>query len=191
MPSLWPARKQPPECQGCPHEGKAPFVPGVGNLAARHIIIGERPGSCEDGTCTCPAKAHALYEPFVGKSGRRINIGLENDRTDCFITNVRKCQVERETAEEKAASIAHCVRAYLQPELNAIDVAQKAAGVTGAVVQPIGADATRALFGRGNMQKFHATTWTRAERDAMAATADALGGGDGDDGEEPMVGEVE
>ena len=97
-------------------------------------------------------------------------------RDGIFITNVRKCAPSREeTEEEKAASISHCVRNYLEPELAAVAAAHKEAGRTRAAFQPIGADATRLIMGRGNMQKFHGSVFSRAERDAMAEAAEGAG----------------
>jgi len=149
-------------------------VPGFGKLASRLLLIGEKPGSCEDGTCRCSPKAHERLKPFVGKSGKRVDIGLGGHRGGCYITNVRKCNAFDNDKEEKAASIEHCVRAYLQPEMDAIDKAQKEAGIESAGVSCVGADATGIMFGRKNMQKFHGTVWARSERDAMASTAEAL-----------------
>ncbi len=173
--SLWPAGPKPPACSGCPHANKrGAFVPGYGKISGRLILIGERPGSCEDGTCRCSPKAHERLKPFVGKSGKKIDVGLGGHRGDCFVTNVRKCNAIDADKEERAASIAHCVRAYLQPEMDAIDKAQKEAGIETAGLSPIGADATGVMFGRKNMQKFHGTVWTRSERDEMASVAEAL-----------------
>ena len=167
LSSLWPAGEKPPGCAGCPHAVKRqPFVPGWGKLAGRVIVVGERPGKCESGTCDCTPRAHPRLRPFVGKSGKRIDVGL-GDREDVFITNVRKCNAYDRDAKERAASIVHCVAAYLQPEMDAIDKAQKEAGIETAGVIGIGADAAQVLVGRGKMSLLHGTVYTRAERDAM------------------------
>jgi len=159
---------KPPKCKGCPLATKGgPYVPGWGNKAGRHIIIGEGPGSCEDGTCRCSSKAHHRLRPFVGASGRRLTTGLGGDYTEVYLTNIRKCQAKEETKAEKKESIAHCTAAYLSVELAEIDAAQKAKRVTGAVVQPVGADATEVVMGNGKMMKMHGTCWTHAERDLM------------------------
>ena len=176
--SLWPGGAKPSQCIGCPHaHKKQPFVPGWGSLRARLIVIAEKPGACEEGRCRCAPKSHERLKPLVGKSGKRLDIGL-GDRTDCFLTNVRKCNAEDVDAAERAASIKHCVRAYLQPEMDAIDRAHREAGVESAAVIGIGADAAKVHFGRANMQKFHGTAFTRKERDAMIATAEMLSGED-------------
>jgi uracil-DNA glycosylase family 4 len=114
--------------------------------------------------------------PFVGKSGKKMDVGVGGSRDGIFITNVRKCAPPegKESDEEKAASIAHCVRAYLQPELDAIAAAHAAAGRKRAVVQVIGADATKLMFGRGNMQKYHGSVFNRGEWEAMAQVAEAV-----------------
>lgn len=188
--SLWPplAKGVPPSCAGCPRAARAPsFVPGYGALNARLIIIGEQPGTCEAGACDCPAAAHPRLRPFVGKSGRKIDVGLGGSRDGIFITNVRKCAPSgEESKEEKAASISHCVRTYLQAEMDAVASAHAQAGRTRAALQPVGADATRVVMGRGNMQKFHASVFSRAERDAMATAAEGVAPDADDDSEVPF-----
>ena len=180
--SLWPPFTKPPACAGCPLERRGgPFVPGWGRLDARLIIVAERPGGCEDGSCTCPMKAHLRGRPLVGKTGKAVHSALRNDLSDTFLTNVRKCQVGNESPAEKATSIAHCTAAYLQVEMDAISEAQRAAGVDRGAVLAIGADATKVLLARTNMQKYHGTFWTRAERDAMCATAEGAARGDADE----------
>lgn len=173
---LWPAGPKPAACEGCPHGHKRqPFVPGFGEFAARLILVGEKPGKCEEGKCDCAPRAHPRLRPFVGKSGKRIDVGL-GDREGCFITNVRKCNATDASKEERAASIAHCVRAYLQPEMDAVDAAQRAGDISTAGVCAVGADAAGVLLGRASMAKLHGTFYTRAERDAMVAVAESLAG---------------
>ena len=130
--------------------------------------------------------AHARLEPFVGKSGKKIDVGLGGTREDTFITNVRKCLVEGESKEDRDASIEFCVKTYLQPEMDAIDRAHKEAGIKQAALSPIGADAAMVLFGRGNMAKLHGTVFTKVERDAMIRTAESLMRGSGGTEEEFM-----
>ena len=167
MTSLWPAGEKPEFCVGCPHgRKKQPFVPGYGKLTGRVIVIGEKPGACESGTCGCLRGAHVRLRPFVGKSGKRIDVGL-GDREDVFITNVRKCNAYDKDKDERAQSIAHCVQTFLQPEMDAIDKAQREAGIKTGGVIGIGADAAAVLVGKGNMSKLHGTVYTRKERDAM------------------------
>jgi uracil-DNA glycosylase family 4 len=116
--------------------------------------------------CRCRAGAHEKLKPFVGKSRKRIDVGF-GDRTDMFITNVRKCNAYDKDKDEREASIAHCA-VFLQAEMDAIDKMQKEAGVTSGGVIGIGSDAAKVLVGRGNMAKLHGTVYTRKERDAMA-----------------------
>ena len=178
MERLWPPFDKGPGCVGCLLERKGSrFVPGYGRFTSALVAIGEEPGPCETGDCECAPLAHPRGQPFVGKSGRKMDIGLGGSREDVFFTNVRKCRFDgEETKEEKAASIDHCIRAYLQPEMAAIDRAHKAGNITHAVILTIGADATRAVFGRGNMSKMHGTSFTKVERDRMAVA------GRGDEG---------
>lgn len=188
MERLWPPFDKPADCAGCPLATKGSrFVPGYGRLTSTLINIGEEPGPCETGDCECAPLAHPRGQPFVGKSGRKMDVGLGGSREGVFFTNVRKCRFDgEETKEEKAASIDHCVRAYLQKEMAAINVAHRAAGIKQAVVLTIGADATRAVFGRGNMSKMHGTCWTKAERDRMAAVTEQPAPAEPDDEEPPF-----
>lgn len=78
-----------------------------------------------------------------------------------WISNVRRCLAENETPEEKAASTAHCVRAFLEPEL--------------AMARPrtlllIGGDALAAVTGLTQMIEYHGSTWNRAEIDEVRRT---------------------
>ncbi len=168
MTSLWPPFRKPLYCKGCPLEKKGgPFVPGYGDMVnTRVIVIAEEPGHCEDGTCRCVKDAHPRGRPLVGKSGRKVDVGLGGSREECFLTNVRKCQTEFESKDEKVQSIEHCSK-YLQAEMDFIELKQKAAGITNASLLLIGADATKLFLGRSNMQKLHGSVWRRSETEAM------------------------
>src|SRR3990167_8738508 len=106
--SLWPGGIKPAACSGCPreHKGKS-FVPGYGELNCRLLWIGEQPGECEAGLCSCAPAAHPRLRPFVGKSGKKMDVGVGGSRDGIFIMNVRKCAPPSspESDEEKAASI--------------------------------------------------------------------------------------
>jgi DNA polymerase len=84
------------------------FVPGVGSMMPRAIIIGEAPGVNEDRERT----------PFIGASGRVLNgllhgIGLR--REDCYITNVIKFRPpDNRTPTEEEVDAA---RPYLRREI--------------------------------------------------------------------------
>lgn len=73
-------------CTACAlHRTRRQTVFGVGNPAARWMIIGEAPGAEED----------RQGEPFVGAAGQLLNemlraVGLQ--RADVFIANVLKCR---------------------------------------------------------------------------------------------------
>ena len=59
------------------------FVPGVGNLDAKILVIGEAPG----------AEESIQGKPFVGRSGQLLSKLLDEseiDRTELYITNVVK-----------------------------------------------------------------------------------------------------
>lgn len=73
-------------CKRCPlHATRTQTVFGVGNAAARWMVIGEAPGAEED----------RQGEPFVGPAGQLLNemlraVGLR--RGDVFIANILKCR---------------------------------------------------------------------------------------------------
>ena len=73
-------------CRKCPlADGRTQTVFGVGNPAARVLIVGEAPGKNED----------LQGEPFVGAAGKFLNERLAVAglcREDVFIANVLKCR---------------------------------------------------------------------------------------------------
>ena len=73
-------------CQRCElHEGRTQTVFGVGNRAARWLVIGEAPGQEED----------RRGEPFVGRAGQLLNSMLEAlglQRSEVYIANILKCR---------------------------------------------------------------------------------------------------
>ncbi len=79
-------RDQVETCHKCPlADGRTQTVFGVGNPAARVLIVGEAPGKNED----------LQGEPFVGAAGKYLNellsiAGLGRD--EVFIANVLKCR---------------------------------------------------------------------------------------------------
>lgn len=151
--TIWPPHLKPAACIGCPrHSRGRGFVPGDGPLPARLMVVGEQPGEneVEEG------------RPFVGRSGREVNDGLggKEGRAGVYVTNVRKCLgYKGESERDSEASIAHCVAAYLQAEL---DAAQPE------VIAAVGADATRLLAGRADVATITGSVYTRAEAEANA-----------------------
>lgn len=73
-------------CRLCPlHEGRTQTVFGVGDRAARWMVIGEAPGAEED----------RQGEPFVGAAGQLLNamlLAIDLPRPSVFIANVLKCR---------------------------------------------------------------------------------------------------
>ena len=70
-------------------------VPGLGELGAKYLLIGEAPGREED----------RFSVPFVGMSGRRLNKLLELagiGLNECYITNVCKCRPPSNRNPKKA-----------------------------------------------------------------------------------------
>jgi DNA polymerase len=95
-------RAEVSDCTRCPlHKGRTQTVFGVGNTAARWMIIGEAPGAEED----------RQGEPFVGPAGQLLNemlraVGLA--RGDVFIANILKCRPpdNRDPATEEITACA-------------------------------------------------------------------------------------
>jgi len=144
----------PDRCPGCPlAPTRRGFVPGCGPFDARLVVVGEAPGR-EEIAADPPT-------PFIGPSGRIVRRGLGPQQgADAFITNVRKClPPAEETPEVRAASIAHCGAAYLQPELDRLTAAL--------FVQAVGADAAEVVAGVVSIMEAHGSVFTRAEADAM------------------------
>jgi len=89
-------------CDRCElHKQRTQAVFGVGDRAARWLVIDEAPGADED----------RQGEPFVGRAGKLLNnmllaIGLKREQV--YITNIVKCRPpgNREPAAEEAQSCA-------------------------------------------------------------------------------------
>ena len=86
-------------------------VPGVGNVSADLLVIGEAPGQEED----------RRGEPFVGRAGQLLDrmlaaIGL--DRQTVYITNVLKCRPPN-NRDPKAEEVQACA-AYLRRQIELI-----------------------------------------------------------------------
>ena len=166
MSALWPPFTFPPECDPCPLRRRAKaFVPGCGNLEARLVVVLEKPGREEE----------KAGKPTVGRTGEHLAkaLGLPNvEALDdaIFRTNVRRCNVDRETPAEKAASV-KCCAGYLASELAACASARAALAV--------GADACNQLIGawhgrdarKNLMGKLHGTAWRVGECDAIRAVS--------------------
>ncbi|MCB1761307.1 MAG: uracil-DNA glycosylase [Gammaproteobacteria bacterium] len=96
-------------CERCPlHASRSNTVFGVGDRAARLMVIGEAPGAEED----------RKGEPFVGRAGKLLDamllaIGLQ--RSQVFIANILKCRPpdNRDPRPEEALSC----EAYLQRQV--------------------------------------------------------------------------
>ncbi len=83
----WPTlRACVSECTRCAlHQGRTQTVFGVGDTAARWLVVGEAPGADED----------RQGEPFVGAAGQLLNAmlaAIELPRETVYIANVLKCR---------------------------------------------------------------------------------------------------
>ena len=97
------------DCTRCElHRGRTQTVFGVGDRAARWLVIGEAPGAEED----------KRGEPFVGRAGALLNamlaaIGLPREAV--FIANILKCRPPH-NRDPKPAEVLACA-AYLERQI--------------------------------------------------------------------------
>lgn len=144
---LWEPLIRPKECEACPRaKVSSGFVPGVGEADAALVVLAEEPGP----------KELESGAPLVGPTGGEVRSGLGGTWDGAFRTNVRKCQGrEGESQHIRELSIAHCVNAYLQPELDALTGAKR--------LVCIGADALEVVTGQRGIIKQHGSTWAKEE----------------------------
>jgi DNA polymerase len=111
-PEWEPLRRAVRDCTRCElHRGRTQTVFGVGNEAARWMIIGEAPGAEED----------RKGEPFVGPAGQLLNemlhaVGLQ--RADVFIANILKCRPP-DNRDPRPAEVAACAT-HLDAQLSLV-----------------------------------------------------------------------
>lgn len=100
------------DCQRCPlSRTRNSLVFGVGNPAARLVLVGEAPGREED----------ERGEPFVGEAGRlldRILFAMGLERRDVYICNVLKCRPPN-NRDPEPVEVATC-EPFLVQQLEAI-----------------------------------------------------------------------
>jgi DNA polymerase len=101
------------DCHRCPlGETRTTLVFGVGDPAARVVLIGEAPGKNED----------LKGEPFVGAAGQLLNELLGEaglDRSDVYIANVLKCRPPG-NRDPEPAEIETCTP-FLREQIRVID----------------------------------------------------------------------
>jgi len=100
------------DCQRCPlSKTRKSLVFGVGNPAARLVLVGEAPGREED----------ERGEPFVGEAGRlldRILLAMGLQREEVYICNVLKCRPPN-NRDPESVEVATC-EPFLKQQLAAI-----------------------------------------------------------------------
>jgi DNA polymerase len=100
------------DCQRCPLSvTRKSLVFGVGNPAARLVLVGEAPGREED----------EKGEPFVGEAGRlldRILLAMGLQRDQVYICNVLKCRPPN-NRDPEPVEVATC-EPFLKQQLAAI-----------------------------------------------------------------------
>ncbi len=136
LPEWGTLAAQVAQCTLCPlHQTRTNTVFGVGNQAARWMLIGEAPGADED----------RLGEPFVGRGGQLLNAmlrGIGVRREQVYIANVLKCRPPNNRdplADEVACCLPYLVQQIqlVQPQL-LIAVGRIAAQALLATTTPIG-----------------------------------------------------
>ncbi len=123
-------------------------VPGVGDVAAEWLFVGEAPGAEED----------ARGEPFVGQAGRLLDnmlaaLGLARGR-NVYIANVLKCRPPNNRAPEPAE--AEACRPYLERQVGLIRPKLIVALGKSAASLLLGTDATIASL-RGRVHQYRGT----------------------------------
>jgi uracil-DNA glycosylase len=123
-------------------------VPGVGDVAAEWLFVGEAPGVEED----------ARGEPFVGQAGRLLDnmlaaLGLARGR-NVYIANVLKCRPPNNRAPEPAE--AEACRPYLERQVELIRPKLIVALGKSAASLLLGTDATIASL-RGRVYRYRGT----------------------------------
>ena len=120
-------------------------VPGVGDVRARWMFIGEAPGAEED----------ARGEPFVGQAGRLLDNMLAalamNRRENVYIANVLKCRPPNNRTPEPTE--AESCRPYLERQIDLIAPSVIVALGKSAAGLLLGTDATIASL-RGRVHRF-------------------------------------
>ena len=121
-------------------------VPGVGDVHANWLLVGEAPGAEED----------ARGEPFVGQAGRLLDnmlaaLGLARGR-DVYIANVLKCRPPNNRTPEPL-EVAAC-RPYLDRQVALLEPRLILALGRSAATTLLGIDATIASL-RGRVHRYH------------------------------------
>ena len=120
-------------------------VPGVGDVRANWLLVGEAPGAEED----------ARGEPFVGQAGRLLDnmlaaLGLARGR-DVYIANVLKCRPPNNRTPEPL-EVAAC-RPYLDRQVALLEPRLILALGRSAATTLLGVDATIASL-RGRVHRY-------------------------------------
>jgi len=120
-------------------------VPGVGDVAAEWLFVGEAPGAEED----------ARGEPFVGQAGRLLDnmlaaLGMARGR-NVYIANVLKCRPPNNRTPEPAE--AEACRPYLERQVEMIRPKLIVALGKSAASLLLGTDATIASL-RGRVHRY-------------------------------------
>jgi DNA polymerase len=123
-------------------------VPGVGDVNAEWLFVGEAPGAEED----------ARGEPFVGQAGRLLDnmlaaLGLARGR-NVYIANVLKCRPPNNRAPEPVEAAA--CRPYLERQVELIRPKLIVALGKSAASLLLGTDATIASL-RGKVHRYRGT----------------------------------
>jgi uracil-DNA glycosylase len=134
-------------CTACAlHRTRRKAVPGVGDVRAQWLLVGEAPGAEED----------AKGEPFVGQAGRLLDnmlaaLGLRRGES-VYIANVLKCRPPGNRTPEPLE--AEACRPYLDRQIELIRPAIIVALGKSAATTLLNAEATIASL-RGRVHRYH------------------------------------
>ena len=127
--------------------GDKKYVPGMGPVGAKIIILGEAPAREET----------VAGKPFVGPSGRELDRLLKDagiSRADCWITNVCKYEVPPNTGKSKSSFYARAVAAGINIDQQLAELQTEINEIKPNIILALGGTALWALTGKTKISKY-------------------------------------
>lgn len=154
-------RAKPAACAGCPY-AELPdtrYCGSEGEVDADVVVLAENPGQTE------AESGRPLHpEGKTGKEVREATAAFEARGGKVFYANVRRCITPKNDWNTRpadyAASVEHCTRTYLEPELRALTKPSVR-------LVCLGKHALKQVLGQTHVQRFAGSHWTRVEVDEL------------------------
>jgi uracil-DNA glycosylase family 4 len=127
--------------------GDKKYVPGMGPVGAKIIILGEAPAREET----------VAGKPFVGPSGRELDRLLKDagmSRADCWITNVCKYEVPPNVGKNKSSFYARCMAAGINIDQQLAELQTEINEIKPNIILALGGTALWALTGKSKISKY-------------------------------------